>query len=128
MALAPHYNNLKGEKFMKNLSMEIIQLKQTERNSLKRDLNNLLIDILKESDNFEYVGLGADGLILQEKTFGQLITIDTVIKNLDRFDYVDNIIEYEEKEEKRIAREKERAEKRAKREQEKKEKKNKNTK
>ena len=128
MALAPHYNNLKGEKFMKNLSMEIIQLKQTERNSLKRDLNQLLVTILENNDNFEYVGLGADGLILQEKTFGQLITIDTVIKNLDRFDYVDNIIEYEEKEEKRIAREKERAEKRAKREQEKKEKKNKNTK
>lgn len=104
---------------MKTLKMETIQLKQTERNNLKRDLNQLLITILENNDNFEYIGLGADGLILQEKTFGQLITIDTVVKNLDRFDYEDNIIEYKEKEEKRIAREKEREEKRAKKKAEK---------
>lgn len=107
---------------MKNLNIEIIDLKQTERNNLKRELNKVLIDILKDNEKFEYVGLGADGLILQEKTCGQLVTIDTVVKNTERFDYVDNIMEFEEKEEKRLAREKERAEKRAKREQAKKDK------
>lgn len=104
---------------MKKLNMDVIELKQTERNNLKRGLNQLLVTILENNDNFEYIGLGADGLILQEKTYGQLVTIDTVVKNLDRFDYEDNIIEYKEKEEKRIAREKEREEKRAKKKAEK---------
>lgn len=99
--------------------MDVIELKQTERNNLKRELNQLLVNTLKENENFEYIGLGADGLILQEKTFGQLVTIDTVVKNLDRFDYEDSIMEHEEKEEKRIAREKEREEKKAKRKAEK---------
>lgn len=104
---------------MKNLNIEIVELKQTERNNLKRDINNQLIDILKNNDSFEFIGLGADGLILQEKTYGQLITVDAVIKNVERFDYVDSIMEYEEKEEKRKERERARAEKKAKREEEK---------
>ena len=84
-------------------------MKQTERNERKRQINQELVKLI-DTDQFIFIGTGEKGVIYFDTTSESIIEVDAVIKKVD-FDFEDSILAFEEKEEKRKEREAKRKEK-----------------